>query len=329
MASPIDWERRIGRRLKLRDLYVLLAVDRHGSMAKAARELGMSQPSVSEVIASMEDTLRVRLLDRSPRGVETTPYGRVLLRRAHVAFDELGQAVRDIEYLADPTVGEVRLSSPESIAASVLPPVIAGFARRHPGITLHVDHQPTLTMDLPELHGRKYDFIIARLNKPLEEDKFRDDVELEPLFNDAVVLAAGKNSRWARRRKLRLVDLAEAQWIHASPGGWSAALVEEVFRASGLERPRPVLETFSMHLRNHLLATGDFVTAIPRSVFERNARHFDLRILPIRLDRPWPVYLATVKNRTLSRPAELFLEALREQASKRKTCALDRGQALG
>jgi molybdate transport repressor ModE-like protein len=312
MTIPIDAERRISRRLKLRDLHVLAVVDRHGSMAQAAKDLGMAQPSVSEMIAGMEDILGVRLLDRSPKGVQTTPYGRALLRRAHAAFDELRQAVREIQYLSDPSVGEVRFSCPESISASLLPPVIADFARRHPGIALLVDQGPTLTMDLPELQERKLDFIIARLNKPLDADQFRDEVALELLFNDELVLVAGIASRWARRRKLSLADLAEARWVQTSPGSWGDALIDEMFRSAKLQPPQATVRTLSVNLRNHLVSTGDFVTVMPKSVFALSAAHFDLRMLPIRLPRPWPVFLATVRNRALSPQAALFLGVLRK-----------------
>jgi DNA-binding transcriptional LysR family regulator len=70
MTKGIDWESRIGRRLKLRDLHVLFAVVQSGSMGKAAAHLGVSQPSVSEAIADLEATIGVRMLDRSPQGVE-------------------------------------------------------------------------------------------------------------------------------------------------------------------------------------------------------------------------------------------------------------------
>lgn len=313
MTNLIDSERRISRRLKLRDLHVLVVVDRHGSMARAAKDLGMAQPSVSEMIAGMEDILGVRLLDRSPKGVQTTAYGRTLLRRAHVAFDELNQAVREIQYLSDPSVGEVRFSCPESISASLLPPVITDFARRHPGIALLVDQGPTtLTMNLPELQERKLDFIITRLNKPLDTDQFRDEVSLELLFNDELVLVAGMESRWARRRKLSLADLAEAPWIQTSPGSWGDAVIDEMFRSARLQPPQAIVRTLSVSLRNHLVSAGDLVTVMPKSVFALSAAHFDLRMLPIRLPRPWPVFLATVRNRALSPQAARFLEVLRK-----------------
>ena len=104
----MKWDERIGRRLKLHDLHVFIAVAELGSMRKAADRLAISQPSVSKAIADIEHILSVRLLERNARGVEVTPYGRALQRRAMGAFDELRQGVKDIEVLADPALGEIR-----------------------------------------------------------------------------------------------------------------------------------------------------------------------------------------------------------------------------
>jgi DNA-binding transcriptional LysR family regulator len=81
MLRKIDWESQIGRRLRLRDLHVFSTVIQRGSMAKAARQLGVSQPAVSEVIADLEHALGVRLVDRSAQGVTATIYGNALLIR--------------------------------------------------------------------------------------------------------------------------------------------------------------------------------------------------------------------------------------------------------
>jgi Bacterial regulatory helix-turn-helix protein, lysR family len=111
MARTTDWENRIGRRVTLRDLHILSTVVRWGSMAKAASHLAMSQSAVSESILHLESAIRVRLLDRTPQGIEPTIYVETLLKRGHVVFDELQQAIEDIEFLANPTVGEVRIAS--------------------------------------------------------------------------------------------------------------------------------------------------------------------------------------------------------------------------
>ena len=100
---------RIGRRLKLQDLRVLIAVVQAGSMRKAAAHLNITQPSISRAIAELEDAVGVPLLDRNPQGIELTAYGRALLDSGVKVFDDLRQGVRQIECLADPAAGEVRI----------------------------------------------------------------------------------------------------------------------------------------------------------------------------------------------------------------------------
>jgi DNA-binding transcriptional LysR family regulator len=126
MLKKIDWESQIGRRLKMRDLHMFFTAVQRGSMAKAAIHLGVSPPTISEAIAELEHVLGVRLLDRSPQ-VEPTEYGQALFRRGLAAFDELKQGIRDIEFLADPASGELRIGCPEATTA-ILPPIIEGFS---------------------------------------------------------------------------------------------------------------------------------------------------------------------------------------------------------
>src|SRR5436305_1257743 len=122
---PMQWEQRIGLRLKLRDLQILLAVAQAGSMAKAGARLAISQPAVSKAISAMEHTFGVQLFERSPRGIEPTPYGRALIKRSAAVFDELRQGVKDIEFLNDPAVGEVRIGCTPPLAAGLVTEVIA------------------------------------------------------------------------------------------------------------------------------------------------------------------------------------------------------------
>src|SRR6185436_9445204 len=113
MLKRIEWHSQIGRRLHLRQLHVFSVVAERGSMAKAAAQLGVSTPTVSEIIADLEHGLGVRLLDRNAKGVEPTKYGDALLKRTRIIFDELKQSINDIEFLADPTTGEIRIASPQ------------------------------------------------------------------------------------------------------------------------------------------------------------------------------------------------------------------------
>jgi len=208
MPRKIDWESQIGRRLKLRDLHAFFTAVQRGSMSKAAQQLGVSQPAVSEAIADLEQALGVRLLDRGPHGVEPTMYGGALLRRSAAVFDELKQSIRDIEFLADPTAGELKIGCPEAIAA-ILPPILESFFRQYPRVVLYVDQVSTATLDLPGLRERKFDLVVALLLTPRMDDGQGDDLNVEVLFDDHLVVATGMRSRWARRRKIDLAELVK------------------------------------------------------------------------------------------------------------------------
>src|SRR6185437_12668494 len=93
---------RIGRRMKLHDLHVLMAVAEAGSMNKAATLLNTRQSAISRSIADLEQSVGVRLVNRGPRGVEPTQYGRALLDGGTAVFDDLRRAMKTIEFLADP-----------------------------------------------------------------------------------------------------------------------------------------------------------------------------------------------------------------------------------
>ena len=120
----MHWTDRIGRRLNPHDLHVFMAVVEQGNMARAADSLAISRPVVSRTIAGLEHALGVRLLDRSPQGVEPTLYGRALLKRSVAVFDELKQSVTDIESLGDPNSGQVRIGCTEPMAAGFVAAVI-------------------------------------------------------------------------------------------------------------------------------------------------------------------------------------------------------------
>jgi DNA-binding transcriptional LysR family regulator len=317
VARKIDWEAQIGRRLKLRDLHVLVTVVRRGSMAKAAAELGVSQPAVSEVVAGLEHALGVRLLDRSPHGIEPTVYGRTLLTRAVAAFDELKQGIRDIEFLANATVGELRIGCVESLASAILPAVIQQFSRQYPGVVMHVQRLITPSLELPELRDRSLDIALARMVSPPTDD---DELNVEVLFDDHLVVAAGAHSRWSRRARVDLAELVDEPWVLTPPDNWPNTFIAEAFRARGLAMPKIMLTTFSIPLRASLVATGSYISAFPVSVLRHNAEQFPLKVLPIDLQvRPWPLALVTMKNRTLSQVAQRFIEHVRAYAHAMST----------
>lgn len=314
MPTRIDWESQIGRRLRLRDLFVFSSVLRLGSMAKAAQELGVSQPAVSEVIAGLEHGIGVRLLDRRPQGVSPTVYGVALERRSLAAFDELKQGIKDIEFLSDPAVGEIRIGCPESISAAILQSIVERFVGQHAAVVLDVDTVNTLSF-AKKLRDRELDLVLARGGWPLESPELVTDFNVETLYDDELAVVVGRQSPWARRRKVDIAELHGEQWILTSGDRWNYQVISAAFKQRGLDMPKIAMKTISVHLRANNVAAARYVTTFPRSVVDLYADRFGLKALPVELPNSrWPVKIATLRNRTLSPVVERFIACAREVA---------------
>ncbi len=303
--------------MKLQDLHVLMSVVQAGSMGKAAQRLNTTQPNISRSIAELERTLGVRLLDRHRHGIDPTEYGRALLDCGVAVFDDLRQGVKNIEFLADPTAGEVRIGSTPFLAASFVSSLVDRLSRRYPRIVFHLvtGYIETLHRELSE---RKVDLLILRSLGPMADER----LDFEFLFDDSYVVAAGAQSRWARRRRIEIAELANELWVLPPPESVIGSIVMGAFRASGLGYPRVTVVTDSPHMRISLLATGRFVSIFPASALKFLARGSELKILPVELPMARrPNGIVTLKNRALSPVARLFIDWAREVAkplAKRK-----------
>ena len=306
-ASHLD--RRIGERLRLRDLRIFQTVADCGSMAKAAAALGVSQPAVSQAIAQLEAALKVRLLERGPRGATPTIYGDALRRRATEAFDALGQGIRDIEFLGDPDAGEVIIGASEShIAGGFLAEIIHSLARKHPRMTIRVVEANTAALDFTALRERKVDLMLGRIARDRADigpaGEFRADI----LFEEAIHIVTGGQNDWARAASVGFADLVDRPWILAPEGTAVYELVRNAFHAHGLPRPNVTISTYSMNLRLQLLMQGPYLTAFPSSLVRFNSERWNIRALPLSLGDPLPVACITLRERTLSPAVRVFIE---------------------
>ena len=314
MPRITQWEAHIGRRVRLRDLFVLLTVVECGSMAKAASQLGVSTPSISEVVADLEHTLGVRLLDRTSKGVFPTRYGEAFLVRGHAAFDELRQGFRDIEFISDPGAGEVRIGCSESLIAFLVL-VIERLLKKHPRMRFDVRQVHWPTIEFPELQRRTIDLTLARLAEPPAKGHFEEDLNVEILFDDPFSAVVGPNSKWWRRRRVDLADLVDEGWLVTPHDVLAGRVVVNAFESRGLKPPKPVVASYSTNLRTNLASRGQYIAALPRSHLLLSAERYSLRQLPIQLSAmPSPVAIVTMRNRTLTPAVRVFIECAREIA---------------
>jgi DNA-binding transcriptional LysR family regulator len=301
---------RIGRRMKLQDLHVLVTVMEAGSMGKAAQRLNISQPAISRSIAELEHALGVRLLDRHRQGIEPTAFGQALLDCGVAAFDDLRQGVKNIEFLNDPSAGEVQIGCTPILAASFVSAVIDRLSRHYPRIVVHLEVADVETLHR-ELIKRSVDLVIAGRFLPMADER----LGFEFLFNDSYVVATGAQSPWVRRRRIKLAELVNELWVLPPLPESGTAVAMEAFRASGLDYPRASVVTHSSHVRLSLLATGRFLTIFSASALRFPTGRSEIKVLPIELPvAPVPNVIITLRNRTLGPAAQLFIEHTREVA---------------
>jgi len=298
---------RIGRRMKLHDLHVLMAVVQSGGMGKAAKLLNTTQPAVSRSIADLEHTIGVRLLDRSSTGIVPTAYGRALLDGGTAMFDDLRQAIRRIEHLTDPTVGEVRVSAYDPHNVGVLPAVFDRLRRQCPGLSVHVTPTVGGAQQFHDLRERKVDLFLGRIQY------VEDDIDVERLFNDRIVVVAGPNNRFARRRNVELADLVNEPWVLPPRDSTIGQLVAEAFRARGAHFPPRGVIWGVASIACATVPRGPFLAVLPSSLLRFGVNLPRLSVIPVDLAIDVPmVGIMTLKNRMHTPAVKTFVDCMRD-----------------
>lgn len=304
-----DFER-IERHLKLHDVRVLIAVAEAGSMHKAAAQLRTSQPAISRSIADLEHSIGVRLLERSRRGIQPTPYGHVFIKRSIAAFDEFRQGMKDIKFLADPSMGELRIGCSEAMAAGPVLAVIEELTRQYPRLSFHVATGPAASL-LRMLTERRVELAITRSTEGDDDEQ----TYVGGLFEDNVVVAGGVQTHWAHRRKIKLSELVNEPWVLPADGSAVGAIIREAFLARGLAPPAATVVMASATNRSRLAATGRFLTVIPEFSLTLPDRNPLIKALPVELPGARrTMRIVSLKNRLVSPLAELFIDSIRALA---------------
>jgi DNA-binding transcriptional LysR family regulator len=309
--SQMKWTDRVGRRVKLRDLHIALAVADAGSMTRAAEDLAVSYPVVSKTISDLEHTLGVKLFDRSISGVEPTHYGRALLKSGVAVFDEMRKGLQQIETIKQPDAGDLHIGSSIVTDAGLLPVIVERFALDFPRAAVHVMPENIAVQQYDNLRDRKVELVLGRLPVTITEP----DLIAETLFDEPNVVVGGSESRWAGERNLTLADLMGEPWVLAERGSLARSLQDEMFRMSGLEPPAATALTVSLHLYMRLIETGRWLGLVPASVMRFGGKDMKLKVLPVKVSAPpSPVGFITVKDRTLTPLAERFIACTRKVA---------------
>src|SRR5918999_2580381 len=224
--------------LDVKQLRVLRAVAEHGSFSAAADALSYTQPAISQQIAALEKRAGTTLVDRGSRGVRLTDAGQALVEHAEVVIARLAAAEAELEAIAGIRGGRVRLASFPTAGASLLPPAVAEFTRRHPEVELtFVEHEPEEAAQM--LRAAELEIAIvfeySQLNQP-EFERLYEGIELHHLVDDPMYLALPRDHPLAVKPRVRLQDVAEETWIQESGAhSWCGGFHQAACAAAGFE----------------------------------------------------------------------------------------------
>src|SRR5439155_21222 len=159
-------------------------------------------------------------------------YGHAIIKRGLAVFDELRQGVKDIEFLIDPTSGELRIGCSENAWAGPVLAVIDRLSRRHPRMVFDVVTGPVLTV-CRDLAERTVELVVTRI----VDFAVRDNMVVENLFDDDIVTVTAMQNPWTRRRRIELAELVNEPWTLPPHDTGIGAFAMAAFRAQGLKPP--------------------------------------------------------------------------------------------
>ena len=243
-------------------LLIFRAVARAGSISGAARDLGWTQPAVSQHLRALERSVGCTLLLRGAGGVELTEPGRVLLARADALAVQLHMAEEELADLTALRRGRVRLAAYPSAAATLVPRAIAGLRAAHPEIDVELtEAEPPEALDLLNAGDVDLALVFGYGDDPVGTPGLR----WTPLADEPVALVVGADHPAVRRKRLTLRDLADEPWIVGCARCRAHTLL--LCAEAGFEpRVRHVSDDYVVV--QNLVAVGLGVTLLPRSAIE-------------------------------------------------------------
>ncbi|MDM0074814.1 LysR family transcriptional regulator [Variovorax sp. J2P1-59] len=309
--EPGDTVRRLSARLKMRHLILLLEIEKHGSLTRAAEHTASSQPAVTNALADLEGMFGGSLFDRSARGMVPTALGRVVLARARAMVHDLDHLVRDMETVASGRAAHLHIGVVAFISGQLLS---AAIQRTSPDgsqrLTVTI-HEGTSDQLLRQLRDHTLDIVIGRASAAVDLEQ----MTFEVLYRQQPRLIASRRLA-ARLGRIRLDwhMLADLDWVLGAPHTPMRDQVADIFLSHGLRPPSPIVESYSSKLIGEMVGANErAVSIVPADIAEELVRTTGVVIVPYSFDWTLPPIAMFTRAQGLQRAAEqLFAGSLRE-----------------
>ena len=261
--------------MELRDIEYFAVIAEHGHLGRAADALGLSQPALSKSLRRLEQALQVKLVKRTPKGVELTAEGSVLLLRVRELRLSLQGVAREIADVSQGRVGHLRIGVSAAISEQFLSVAFATLLKDGPRTKLIVSVSDNDLL-VPALCNGELDLIIHYLPVTPPEG-----VVCEHLYDSEYVVCASAKHRLAGRKQVTLAELAQERWALNELTLPAQQRLLEKFRDSGFPPPRVVFQSRSAALRLRTVGSSDLLTIASRDCIEQATSAATVITLPV------------------------------------------------
>jgi DNA-binding transcriptional LysR family regulator len=301
------------KRLKSRQMLLLLALHESRSLRRAASQLNMTQPTATKLLQDLERNIGLPLFDRGRRGMQATNYGEVMIRHARLVLADLDRSRLELEALSSGATGRIKIGAVISAIPFLLARAVARLKRQHPGLFVSIDVGTSDAL-VPALAKGELDVLLAR---PLVLAD-RPEFNYEELIGEPLHIVSRVDHPLAPSTSLTLQDLAAWPWTLLPAGSPMRKVLQPVFAEIGPGQPRDIVETSSMMTMIALLQESDMLAIMPDDITEFNVGHGLLRRIPIDLPPIMGAYgIVTRRDRPESPGTAAFLRHLKESMNSR------------
>lgn len=282
--------------MDLRKLEIFSTVARAGSFSQGAEQLHMAQPAVSIAVRKLEDSLGLRLFDRSGRRIALTSEGAHLLDRAEAILGQVRELQQSAGELAGLLRGELSIASPSMLATYFLPDLLGDFLARHPGLTASVIQAGTNEVEAMLLRDE--------IELGVTTAEGTDELERTPIVDEEMVICVAEDHPWAEREQLPVEELHRAPMVVYESGYFIRARLDALCREAGVA-PELRIQSNFLPLLLRMVKQGTGATVGLRSMAEQEP---GIRGIPLQTAVPVSMALAKRRGRTISRANQVFLD---------------------
>ncbi len=258
---------------------MLNALNEYRNMRQAAQAMNTTQPSVSLLLQQLEERLKVKLFKRSPKGMEPTTYGEILIRYARNATHDFEHAEAEIQALSRGITGFIRVGSVTGAVPKLLTKQLIIFQKKYPHVQIYI-HVATSDSLYEKLMRGDLDIVLGRLpdqisKHDLEIDYFEKGEEMSIIARPGHFLA--------KRDKVSLKDLFDQTWILHPMGSPMRLRVETALKQTKMMSHLTIIETASLLATTSMLEASDMISVVPHDVAAHYAKYRMIAILPVKL----------------------------------------------